>query len=288
MAELAHRMLTTWFESIGSGSAAYALIDMAAMPSEQGINQALSQARAAGGVAILQDARPQAARATPWLLPLGAPNEQGTERLTRTLNWAQHGPCVTWLASHLPVHDLAARLRQRTQAQLPQNHPVLLRCYDPRVLPELHRALRPAQAESYWALGHTWAYLDRTQQVQTIALEKAPDIDLFEPPLQLDQSQFEVLLAASEVDSVMPELAREAPDAFLALPADQRTAFTRRCLKLADDWGVQAFAQRVMVGVLALKLGEDFHRQAAWAPWINQLKQGKIDLIQTIEKACAT
>jgi len=287
MAELAHLMLTAWFESVRSGSAAYALIDMAAMHSEQSINQALKQLHAAGAISVLQDARPQAERATPWLLPLGSSDEQGSKRLSKTLDWSLLGPCVTWLDSHLPAHELASRLRQRTQAQLPQNHPVLLRCYDPRVLPELHRVLQPAQAESYWALGYTWAYLDRAQQFQTIALSTAPHVDSFESPLHLDQNQFETLLAASEVDSVMPELAREAPEAFLALPANQRTPFTRRCLKLADDWGVQAFAQRVMVGVLALKLGEDFHLQAAWAPWIHQLKQGKIDLIQAIESASA-
>ena len=83
----------------------------------------------------------------------------------------------------------------------------------------------------------------------------------------------------------MPELAREAADAFLALPANQRAPFTRRCLKLADDWGVQTFSHRVMVGVLALKLGENFHLQAVWKPWIDQLRQGKINLIQAIEHA---
>ena len=40
-----------------------------------------------------------------------------------------------------------------------------------------------------------------------------------------------------------------------------------------------------MVGVLALKLGENFHLQDVWKPWIDQLRQGKINLIQAIEHA---
>ena len=39
------------------------------------------------------------------------------------------------------------------------------------------------------------------------------------------------------------------------------------------------------LGVLALKLGENFYQQPAWVPWIEQLRQGKINLIQAIEGA---
>lgn len=281
------RAVTAWTESsVAADFGVYALVDMASMPQELAA-QALRQIRAAGAVSVLGDPRPQAEMATPWLVPLK--DHQGLNRLLlgTTLDWAMRGPCVTWLSSSLSAHHLADRLRQRTEAMLPQNQPILLRCYDPRVLPELHKALRADQSSSYWALGHAWAYLDRVREMKGIALSTAPDRDVFAAPLYLDQDQFESLLDASEVDSVMPELAREATDAFLALLPDQRASFTKRCLKLADEWRVQAFAQRVMVGVLALKLGEGFHQQKSWAPWIAQLTQGRIDLIQAIEGATA-
>lgn len=280
--------VTEWTESsVAADLAVYALVDMASMPQEPPAAQALRQIRAAGAVSVLGDPRPQADMATPWLVPLK--DHQGLNRklLGTTLDWALRGPCVTWLSSSLSAPHLAERLRQRTEAMLPQNQPILLRCYDPRVLPELHKALHADQASSYWALGHTWVYLDRTREMKGIALSPAPDRDVFAAPLYLDQEQFESLLDASEVDSVMPELAREATDAFLALSPDQRASFTKRCLTLADGWRVQAFAQRVMVGVLALKLGEDFHQHKSWAPWIAQLTQGRIDLIQAIEGAMA-
>lgn len=282
------RTMTAWTESsVAADLAVYALVDMASMPQEPPAAQALRQIRAARAVSVLGDPRPQAELATPWLVPLT--DHQGLNRklLSTTLDWALRGPCVTWLSSSLSALHLVDRLRQRTEAMLPQNQPILLRCYDPRVLPELHKALHADQARSYWALGQTWAYLDRAREMKSIVLSPAPGRDVFAAPLYLDQDQFESLLDASEVDSVMPELAREATDAFLALPADQRASFTKRCLKLADEWRVQAFAQRVMVGVLALKLGEGFHQQKSWAPWIAQLRQGRIDLIQAIEGATA-
>ena len=282
------RTMTEWSESsVAADLAVYALVDMASMPQEPPAVQALRQIRAAGAVSVLGDPRPQAEMATPWLVPLKDHQGLNKKLLSTTLDWASRGPCVTWLSSSLSAPHLADRLRQRTEAMLPQNQPILLRCYDPRVLPELHKALHADQASSYWALGHTWAYLDRAREMKCIALSPAPDRDVFAAPLYLDQDQFESLLDASEVDSVMPELAREATDAFLALPPDQRASFTKHCLKLADKWRVQAFAQRVMVGVLVLKLGEGFHQQNSWAPWIAQLTQGRIDLIQAIEGATA-
>lgn len=280
--------LTAWIEAMEAGVSVCALIDMAAMQQDHDVAKALRQIREAGAVSVLGDPRPEAELASPWLLPLACAPDVNHRLLNMGMAWAWRGPCVTWVSSHLQTQELATRLRQRTQAMLPQNQPVLLRCYDPRVLPELHKALRPDQADAYWALGHAWAYLDRAQQLQTIALRPAPDTDSFGAPLTLDQDQFTALLDASEIDSVMPELAKEAPDAFMALPTTQRAAFTQRCLKLADAWYVQASGQRVMVGVLALRLGENFHQDAAWAPWIDQLKQGKMDLIQVIEKAAAT
>jgi hypothetical protein len=280
--------LTGWIKSVAESNSAYALIDMAAMPSDQDVNQVLRQIRAVGALPILDDARPEALRASPWLVPLSHCTDANRKIVAASMGWAFRGPCVTWLSSPLQLQELASRLRQRTEAMLPERQPVLLRCYDPRVLPELHQVLQQGQADTYLALGHTWVYLDRAQQLQTINLRSAPDADAFEAPLILGVDQFKALLDASEVDSVMPELAREAPAAFLALPSDQRAAFTQRCLKLADDWQVHAFAQRVMVGVLALSLGEDFHLQATWAPWIAQLKQGRINLIQAIDKAVAT
>ena len=145
------------------------------------------------------------------------------------------------------------RADRRTEADLPDQHPVLMRCFDPRVLPELVHQLKASQNETFLALGHEWLYLDRSLRLQALPLHAAPGVDMFEAPLQLDEAQFTALLDASELDQVMPELAREAPLEFLALRADQRAS----CLDLAGTWHLERLADKVMVAVALVLVATD-------------------------------
>ena len=274
--------LRAWFATVNQPLHAYALIDLANLHHQPA--KALQLIRARSGRSILQDDRDQAALASPWLVSLTC-DDIGRAMLEQTLVWAGQSACVTWLESSLSLDEFAQRLHERTKAELPDAYSVLLRFYDPRVLPELHAVLGDDSTGFFKTLGRTWVYVGRDQCVRSIKLSGESEEDGFSPPLHLDAVQFAALLAASEVDAVMPELAREAPEGFMALPPERRAVLTRRCLALADDWHLQAFAHRVMVGVLALKLGEDFYQQPAWVPWIEQLRQGKINLIQAIERA---
>lgn len=278
--------LQGWCATLDDECHVYALVDMAGLGDEKAAIKALGSLKLGGAISILGDARPQAARAMPWLLPT---NHRVDGRwLARSAAWAVAGPCLTWLASPLLLGDMAARLASRTDATLPDSYDVLMRYFDPRVLPVLHQVLSSEQASTYWAFGHSWAYLDRTMQLKSLDLMPAAQRDPFNPPLELDQEQFGALLSASEVDQVMPELVHEAPTVFLAIPASERLPFTQRCLALADQWKVERFAHRVMICVLALKLGEDFHLQKNWHPWIEQLRQGKLDLVAVIKKATSS
>jgi hypothetical protein len=281
-----HQALGEHIDSRPSRTTAFAWVDMAGLSHVAQHADILRIIREAGAVSVLQDERPDALLATPWLVPLDD-DKAGRSLSKRTCDWALRGPAVTWIISPLPLQDLAARLHRRTEADLPDQHPVLMRCFDPRVLPELVHQLKASQNETFLALGHEWLYLDRSLRLQALPLHAAPGVDMFEAPLQLDEAQFTALLDASEVDQVMPELAREAPLEFLALRADQRASWTRRCLDLAGTWHLERLADKVMVGVLMLKLGEGFHLLPAWAPWMTALQARKVSLLQAIEGATA-
>jgi hypothetical protein len=168
---------------------------------------------------------------------------------------------------------------------LPDNYPILLRHFDPRVLHELVSVLNDEQAETFWALDGVWAYVDRARQLKTISLHKADPLKRFEAPLSLSQSQADQLLAAAEVDRVMPELIREASEQFLAIAPLERVPFTRTWLKQADDFQLTSFADRVLLAVLALKLGSDFLTQPKWQPLAVSLKKKQITLLQAIKQA---
>jgi Domain of unknown function (DUF4123) len=271
-----------WFDATPTGHQCYALIDMANVHSD--MRQTLATIKSRQSFNILGDERPDAQEASAWLMPLSR-DLHGQRDFAATLAWADNSACATWLHSALPPGTLADALNERTKAVLPDNYPVLLRCYDPRVLPELHAVLSNDQARRYWALSGQWGYLDRSRNFRSIELMPASESAAFEAPLALTQVQADQLLAAAEVDTVMPELVRESPDAFLALPVAERAAFTRRTLRLADQFELTALADRVMFCVLTLELGAGFEASEPWAPLMHKVKHHQLTLLQAIQKA---
>lgn len=214
---------------------------------------------------------------------------QAAERdLEFSMDLAAASPSVTWLSSSMCTDALAEAVHERTHARLPDNYPVLLRCFDPRVLPELHKALAAqdqAGQKAYWCLDGAWLYLNRFMQLETLPLLPLVSEATFEPPLSLNQSQVDMLLAAAEVDQVMPELIKASPEAFLALPPEQRSSFTRDALVMADGYELASLADRVTFCLLGLELGTEFHRKGQWAELLSQVRMGRLRLIDAIERA---
>jgi hypothetical protein len=271
-----------WFTGIPAKQQAYALIDMANIHSDKRQIMATIKARQAHN--ILGDARPDAQEASAWLMQLSR-DPRGQRDFDATMEWSDSSACATWLHSALPTHVLAHALNERTKAVLPDDYRVLLRCYDPRVLPEIHAVLREEQAERYWELSGQWGYVDRARTFRLVELTPASESAAFEAPLVLTQPQADQLLAAAEVDTVMPELVRESPDAFLALPVTDMAAFTKRTLQKADQFRLETLADRVMFCVLALELGEDFEASGEWALLMPKVKSRQLTLLRAIEQA---
>lgn len=276
-------MLKDWLAQRTPAQQAYALIDLAGLRGDG--KQALRFIKDRGGVNILDDARPEAETACAWLVSLSADGE-GLKDAAKTLHWATASAAVTWLRSELDLRDLAHALHARTKAELPDAHAILLRCYDPRVLPELMRVLADdPQAGAYWGMSGSWAYLDRTQTLQSLPLSNTGANNPFEAPLRLSQRHTDALLAAAEVDQVMPELVRESPEYFLGLPPEQRVAFTRGALRMADQHGLASLADRVLMGVLLLEVGSESLARKPWSEALAQVKSGNWTLAQAIEEA---
>lgn len=271
-----------WFESLAPEFFVYAVVDMANVHSEK--RQVLKRLRASGALNILADNRPEAEAAIPWLLPLSS-HASAKRDFKLTLDLANESACVTWLASDLPPQALAQALNERTQAELPDHYRILLRCYDPRVLPELHGVLDEVQAEQFWGLAGQWCYVDRAKQFNHIELHIPSRETVFEPPLQLTQKQTDQLLAAAEVDQVMPELVRESPNAFLAIAPQERAVLTRQALSKANDYRLESFPDRVVFCILRLELGEDFDQSGKWPLLMRQVTARELTLTQAVTQA---
>lgn len=262
-----------------AGARLYALIDLANC--QRHVNDTLRTLKSHSGACVLGELCDEAERASPWLVEI--PLHDSTSRLIDWSVGVAHGsPCTSWLSSTLGLPGLRTMLRARTDAQLPDTHDVLLRYFDPRILPALYNLLGPAHPSGFFAIGQSWQYLDREHELQTLALLSPADPDPFMSPLQLSSAQFDELLASSEIDSVVPELMREAPAEFAALKPTTRIRFTQQWLARANEWGIDQFPDRVILCVLALKLGEGFYQQPEWKDALTTMKQRGQRLSQVI------
>ena len=264
----------------------YAIVDLATSPDRAAA--AVRRFEATEARCILGDLRLAAREASPWLLRLTL-SEQRFVNLDWTVEFAHERSAVTWLLSEATLDDLAHRLRSRTEAVLPGAHGVLLRYFDPRVLPVLHDVLDERALADFFSVGHAWQYLDRAGSLQTIAMTQTMtqrgDADPFVAPMRIDDAQFAALLAASEIDSVMPELAREMPDAFLALAPIERVRLAEQWLRRADAWRVEAFPERVLLCLLGLRLGETVVRDPRWVEAFANIAEGRSTVLEAIGHA---
>ncbi len=261
----------------------HALIDLANVPLES--KRLRRDVEALGASCVLGDVALSTQLASPWLLPLDASQKLGGP-LQLSADLALRSSAVSWLRTPLSVEDLAPRLLARMDARLPGRYDVLLRHFDPRVLPVLDAVLTLAQRTAFFALGSRWHYLDRESLLRNVVLLAAPAVDPFLVPLHLDEQQAGALLDAAEIDAVMPELAKEEPERFLALEdGAARYCLTRHCLARAQHWKLMHFPQKVIFCALALKLGKRFDEQPQWQQALANVAAGRMTLTAAIEQA---
>lgn len=179
----------------------------------------------------------------PLLIDLDSAQGTSLQRLCEWL-WSMglEHPCLSWMASPLPLDALAAHLRLFHTVDLSEGQTMLLRWYDTRILPQWLGCLTPQQQAQFCTPLVSLSCLDRTARVQTFFQDRQAEriAPLSAPPLgrslvQLDDSQFSQLMHASQVDMLIsrlqlliaPELARVARGrlaAFLQAHVDQLCA----------------------------------------------------------------
>jgi hypothetical protein len=263
-----------------ASKAFYALIDLANCEDSAAV---LGQISGVDAACVLGDLRHEAQLASPWVVQLDERSMSESVWL-RLAHLALHRSCMTWISTELGLDDLRPRLRARTEAELPDQHAVLLRYFDPRVLPVLHETLRDEQAEVFFSICSAWHFVSRMGQVQTLSAFTT-DKDSFQAPLKLDESQFALMLRAAEVDAIIPELVRESPDSFLPLAPPERIAFVQQCLEYADEVGIQSHANRVLWCLATLEMGDEFIRGPVWTPLARSVSKGELSMAQALQKA---
>lgn len=250
--------------SQSDGMNLYAVIDLAASGDAE-----FWHVRLAGAAACsLFDGQPESSAApqAPWLLRIDAGDTRiGFRRIVEEALVAWN---ITWLASTLPLDELAKRLSRRLTARLPEGE-VLFRYYDPRLFPDWWHVLSNDERAVFGAFGACWWTLAANGTLHAETLAGEPADDPFQPPWWVAPAQQQALTKASECQQLVSFLGKRRPAAFLNKNRGEQWQFVRTHDAQARARGVTHFIDRLRYCELALEYGGDFAVQPRWqSVWV--------------------
>ncbi len=264
-----------------SGESLYALIDLASVPN--GLRVLKLQQSPDSACLFEGTIQANAEAVAPWLLRIGNADSE-RRRLRDCVDAALTYPALSWIVTPLSLDELLTRLRRRLDARLPDSYDVLLRFYDPRVLPMLSARLHEPQQRAFFCVCSQWLYLDRDDKLQRIESVAAREGDILETMLELDANQQNALIAAAEIDVILNDLGNVNMQPFMEMTRTQRYHFAARQLAHTRDLKLEQPHEAMTLCMLALTLGEDFVQQPNWQAALDQVRERQITLDQAIEQ----
>lgn len=220
----------------------------------------------------------------PWLVELGWTDELPHSRLHASVSIAVDVPALSWIVSPLSAVELAARLVRRLDVELQGGQTMLLRWYDPRILPELHAVLHDEQRSAFEAVGSRWCWVERGSDLRVLELYGAPPQDPMAATLQLDQTQEDRLIWVSEREQFIAELSQHMPDAFHVRPPRQRAAWVEQWMRQSLQSGLAAHADQLLLMCLALTHGDEFPQRSPWRDAWPQVTSGRLSLREALAR----
>lgn len=212
-------------------------------------------------VSLFSAIRPEAkdtdagAGAAPYLICLGK-GTSAEHAIAYTIRKAMETHAISWLASPLPMLELARRLGWRTEAKLSGNMEMLLRYYDTRVLPNVLSVLTPDQAAIFSSIADAWWYVDRDSRLCSCACTFAEN-DAVASPIAFSQSQEDMLTDLAFPDTVLAHLQESQHDLISRLGRGEQHAFIKRQIARTRALQLNTMAEILACCVIALVEGEE-------------------------------
>jgi hypothetical protein len=207
-------------------------------------------------------------------LPRGPVQQSPSGRLAEALTKWRYANCFVFIES-LHARDAVIRmLRERTEAVLPQNMPVLLRFFDSRVFTALLKVLGADQRTSLLAVGSRWAMPGRHGELHRIDSEgKSADVEI-SWPIDLDSAQEKALIDAGEADAMIDLLLNQNNAALQGLMPPEQHERISAALVAAKALGIDRLSDQVVFCVLDMELGAKFHEHE---PWVNAIDDARAE-----------
>lgn len=248
-------------ERIARQAPLYGLIDLAAASDAGHWHARLVKTRAARS---LFEGQPEssAAQQAPWVLQ--PRTDDGAISLRRTVDEALACGSVCWIASELPLDELARRLSRRLTALLPDGSAALFRYYDSRLFSSWWKRLPDEAKRDFGAFGTRWLALDPRGELYSEALSGVPERDPLQPPWKVTSEQQATLAETSERWQILDFLSRRHPELHRSMSRGDLWDFVARHDVGARSRHVQRFADRLKYCELAVQHGERFADEPRW------------------------
>lgn len=224
---------------------------------------------------------PERYDATPHLLALRG--SKSFPSLARRLKEAEAGQgALSWLVSSLPLVELAARLKRRLDACLPDNVDCVNRFFDGRVAPHLHTTLTAAQCRDFFSVAEQWLVIAPDYQWHPLECQFS-DEDRFSGPLCFTAAQEAHLIDNCYPYAVLEHFERTDPELLDTVPSPERYAFIRQALQTAQRYGIESGSEATLFCTLSMTRGRKFHEDTAWQSGLEAVRQGEAKLIDVVK-----
>jgi hypothetical protein len=260
----------------------YCLVDHAGMP---GLHRELFRTKAEWVSLFENTSEAGALQAAPLLFRIHVQHEPGrADPLPWVVANGTYTSSMMFLATPLPLRELASRLTSRLEALISQNMEVLLRFYDPRIFEQLMVVLSSDQRKTFLSVGRRWWFVNRRGELGVVAADYL-EHDRFSPPMELSASQETLLLDASEPDLVAAQVISCVPDEYGRIPPQDRHAFISRQIDSARTFGITATYELALYCALSLLHGSEFPNGPHWKSLFDEVRCGRIKLTDAISES---
>ncbi|MDB5935226.1 MAG: hypothetical protein JWQ01_2570 [Massilia sp.] len=258
----------------------YFLVDHAGMP---GLHRKLIHAKMEWASLFKGTSQVNALSVAPLLIRVGTNSQipHHNDFLTWICERGPYSSSLTLLASPLAIHELVSRLTARLDARISDDMDVLLRFYDPRVFEQLVQSLSGEQRRVFLSAASSWWFVDRSGELRAVEATFS-NVDSFCPPLTLSSQQEFDLVEASEPDQVEEQLRLSVPNELRLLPAAERSKVIAAHIAAGRELRITSTRELALYCALALIYGADFSFSPEWASKLEQVRDGKSDLISMV------
>lgn len=268
-------------QPVTGASCCYVLVDAAQIEGFSGVFSKMGSP-ITGHIALFgEQLAPERYDATPHLFEVTGDKHHG--QFARKLSRSEAGAgAISYLVSRLEFPELAARLKRRLDACLPDDVDCVNRFFDGRITPHLHACLSEEQRAAFFSVAEQWLVLGPDFQWQSLSCHFAEE-DPFSGPLMLNAKQEAYLIDHCYPYALIEHFERTDPDLLDTWPRKERYAFFLEATRVAAKFGIDSASEITLFCTLCMTRGAKFHEDAPWPEKLAAMCRGETTLQQVLK-----